>query len=349
MSQNKPKICSESNYHTRYIAYYSFIPLTTEELEKCDFLLIVDKISKCEDLEIGIKIKYPMWVLLKKLKPSLASSINSKVKTYNDFRDILVFYIKATAYLNNINLTYNKEYIDERPIFSKEETKKITDDPKARELFKCTTVIDGIMKAANMTNKNKKHLILVAYDYYNCAIRYLSIDVKDIFIRIGIKPHIQEYSKILEWKNLKHDLTKVINPPFKFIDCTVKNNLNDSLFKHLETIITPTFNIIKDGSSILAPSFNTDDPAFIRYFKNFVKVRYAGRDSVDDSHIFMFVPSSSGLFTPIYVIMKDTKVEAWKDINMKLDKESPLIKAIMADAVKNIDVDEIKFITLPMW
>ena len=145
-------------------------------------------------------------------------------------------------------------------------------------------------------------------------------------------------------------MTEVIDPPFKFIDCTVANELNDPSFKHLATITRSTFNVVKDGTSILAPSFNTDNPAFNRYFKNFVKFRYSGRKSVDDSHIFMFIPTSSGLFTPIYIITKDTQVPAWKDINMKINKESPLIKAIMADDMaKNIDVDEIKFITLPIW
>lgn len=329
---------------------YSFVPLTTEELEKCDFLLIHDKIRKDEDIKIIVEVKTIMWNLLKKLKPSLACSLNLKVKTFNDLRELFVFYFKAIAYVNSKNLTYTRKYIDEKPIFSKEKAKEMMNDPEVIELFKQTSVIDDVMKAAKMTTENKKHLIFVAFDEYNCSIRYLSVDVRDIFIRIGLKPHVEEYSKILEWKNLKHDLTEVIDPPFKFIDCTVANELNDPSFKHLATITRSTFNVVKDGTSILAPSFNTDNPAFNRYFKNFVKFRYSGRKSVDDSHIFMFIPTSSGLFTPIYIITKDTTVPAWKDINMKINKESPLIKAIMADDMaKNIDVDEIKFITLPIW
>ena len=348
---SESKIRSQNNVESKTQRItYSFVSLTKEELEKCDFLLIHDKICKNEDIKIIIKIKYLMWDLLKKLKPSLASSLNLKVKTYNDLRELFVFYIKAVAYLNNKNFTYSKKYIDEKPIFSEQETKEIMDDPNIRKMFKDISILDSVMKAAKITTENKKHLIFVAFDNYNCAIRYLSVDVRDIFIRIGLKPHIEEYLKILEWKNLKRDLTEVIDPPFKFIDCTVKNDLNDPLFKHLATITRSTFNVIKDGSSILAPSFNTDNPAFNRYFKNFVKFRYAGRGSVDDSHIFMFVPSSGGLFTPIYIITKDTKVAAWKDINMKLNKESPLIKTITSDdAAKNIDVNEIKFITLPIW
>lgn len=349
MDENKSAPKTKYTTNVQYITY-SFVPLTTEELEKCDSLLIHDKISKNEDVKIVIKIKREMWELLKKVKPSLASSINWRVKTYNDFRELLVFYVKSIAYLNNKNLSYSKKYIDEKPIFSEQETKEIMNDPAIKKLFKDTSIIDSVMKAAKSTIENKKHLIFVAFDSYNCAIRYLSIDVRDIFIRIGIKPHVEEYTKILEWNNLKRDLTELIEPPFKFIDCTVKNYLNDSMFKHLATITRPSFNIIRDGTSILAPSFNTDNPAFTKYFKNFVKFRYAGRKSVDDTHIFMFVPSSGGLYTPVYVIMKDTKVKEWQNIKMKLNKESPLIKTIMSDeAAKNIDVDEIKFITLPMW
>lgn len=344
---NKPKISPKSSaLHVTY----SFVPLTTEELEKCDFLLIHDKICKNEDIKIIVKVETLMWQLLKKLKPSLACALNLKVKAFNDLRELFVFYVKANVYLDNKNLTYTKKYIDEKPIFSKENAKELMNDPDIRKMFENSSVIDNVMKAAKMTAENKKHLIFVAFDEYNCSIRYLSVDVRDIFIRIGLKPHVEEYSKILEWKNLKRDLTEVINPPFKFIDCTVANDLNDPLFKHLATLTRSTFNVIKDGSSILAPSFNTDNPAFTRYFKNFVKFRYAGRRSVDDSHIFMFIPTSSGLFTPIYIITKDTNVAEWKDINPKINKESPLIKAIMADdAAKNIDVDEIKFITLPIW
>ena len=345
-SSNKPKVSNKPPL----CVTYSFVPLTTEELEKCDFLLIHDKICKNEDIKINVEVKSLMWDLLKKLKPSLASSLNLKVKAFNDFRELFVFYFKAVAYVNSKNLTYTKKYIDEKPIFSKERAKEMMNDPEVKELFDKSSVIEDVMKAAKMTTENKKHLIFIASDKDNCSIRYLSVDVRDIFIRIGIKPHVEEYSKILEWKNLKHVLTEVINPAFKFIDCTVANDLNDPLFKHLATITRPTFNVVKDGSSILAPSFNTDNPAFGKYFKNFVKFRYSGRKSIDDSHIFMFIPTSSGLFTPIYVITKDTQVPAWKDINMKLNKESPLIKAIMADDMaKNIDVDEIKFITLPIW
>ena len=348
---DKPKIDHQSSAKKSPICVrYSFVPLTTEELEKCDFLLIHDKICKNEDIKITVEVNNLMWALLKKLKPSLASSLSLKVKAFNDFRELFVFYFKAVAYVNSKNLTYTKKYIDEKPIFSKERAKEMMNDPEVKELFDKSSVIEDVMKAAKMTTENKKHLIFIASDKDNCSIRYLSVDVRDIFIRIGIKPHVEEYSKILEWKNLKHVLTEVIDPAFKFIDCTVANDLNDPLFKHLATITRPTFNVVKDGSSILAPSFNTDNPAFGKYFKNFVKFRYSGRKSIDDSHIFMFIPTSSGLFTPIYVITKDTTVPAWKDINMKLNKESPLIKAIMADDMaKNIDVDEIKFITLPIW
>ena len=343
---NKPKVYIRPPICIRY----SFVPLTTEELEKCDFLLIHDKICKDEDIKITIEVKSLMWDLLKKLKPSLASSLSLKVKAFNDFRDLFVFYFKAVAYVNSKNLTYTKKYIDEKPIFSKEKAKEMMNDPEIRKFFENPSIINDAMTAAKMTTENKKHLIFVASDEYNCSIRYLSVDVRDIFIRIGIKPHVEEYSKILEWKNLKHDLTEGINPLFRFIDCTVANDLNDPMFKHLATITRPTFNVVKDGSSILAPSFNTDNPAFGKYFKNFVKFRYSGRKFVDDSHIVMFIPTPSGLFTPIYVITKDTQVPAWKDINMKLNKESPLIKTIMADEMaKNIDVDEIKFITLPIW
>lgn len=349
-SEISKKSPDKSPHKSEICVRYSFVPLTTEELEKCDFLLIHDKICKNEDIKITVEVNNLMWALLKKLKPSLASSLNLKVKAFNDLRELFVFYIKGIAYLNSKNLTYTKKYIDEKSIFAKEKAKEMMNDPEVKELFDKSSVIEDVMKAAKMTTKNKKHLIFIASDKDNCSIRYLSVDVRDIFIRIGIKPHVEEYSKILEWKDLKHVLTEVIDPAFKFIDCTVANDLNDPLFKHLATITRPTFNVVKDGSSILAPSFNTDNPAFGKYFKNFVKFRYSGRKSIDDSHIFMFIPTSSGLFTPIYVITKDTTVPAWKDINMKLNKESPLIKAIMADDMaKNIDVDEIKFITLPIW